>query len=153
MWIKFSKCFRKQRNRFHRHQLPLTPLSRASTHSLPSCNLSEINFTASKLNDQVPTTTAILAVQGESTGNETLPLSKQNAYVSQESNSRFFFFFLRDLQHSQGHFFRKVSNTIANSCWIRHNNVFCCIPPLHLHSSSRKDSLSQFLFSYPRARA
>lgn len=45
-----------------RLMLPLIPLSRASTHPLPARILSEINFTASKLNDQVPTTTAILVV-------------------------------------------------------------------------------------------
>lgn len=45
-----------------RLMLPLIPLSRASTHPLPARTLSEINFTASKLNDQVPTTTAILDV-------------------------------------------------------------------------------------------
>ena len=43
--------------------LPLIPFSRASIPTLPARSLSEINFTASKLKDQVPTTTAILTVR------------------------------------------------------------------------------------------
>ena len=43
--------------------LPLIPFFRASIPTLPARSLSEINFTASKLKDQVPTTTAILTVR------------------------------------------------------------------------------------------
>lgn len=43
-------------------KLQLIPLSSASIHPFPSRSFLEINFTASKLNGQVPTTTAILTV-------------------------------------------------------------------------------------------
>jgi len=47
----------------------LIPFSSASRHPLPDVNLSEIDLTASKLKDQVPTMTAILTEECGGLGN------------------------------------------------------------------------------------